>query len=252
MTQGLINKHTWQRTVVHNHLHIPLHTTQTDGTSKLQRGERKWNMASNLDVGTRYNWLERLSEICHNHLRRRTFCYFVTFAAGLQKSAESRSDRLNDSERHTSCSCLPLRVCFLRLHVGDGASLQSLRPSAPGFALRSAAGQAVGPLPDAAHQRQGFATALLQGDVRHVPVWKADLRGARARVHEVNHTSGEGGFKDGRLWWVTWKMALQARSSASSRRSRSSQPLKYKTHGGRYWVRSAANSCRSSRRRKKV
>lgn len=37
-------------------------------------------------------------------------------------------------------------------------------------------------------------------------------------------------------------MALHVLSNASSRRSLSSQPLKYRTHGGRKWVLSAANS----------
>lgn len=149
MTRGLINKHTWQ---------------QTDGTSKLQRGERKGNMASNLDVGTRYNWLERLSEICHNHLRRRTFCYFVTFAAGLQKSAESRSDPTqwlwtpHVLQLPATASLLPPSICWWREEFAEPASVStrvraalchgpSCRPaarrctSAPGLRCSASAGR---------------------------------------------------------------------------------------------------------------
>lgn len=84
------------------------------------------------------------------------------------------SDRLSDSESPAAAS-----------HRESVFQHACVRPSAPGFALSSAAGQAVGPLPHAAHQRQGFAAALLQGGVRHVPVRKADLRGAKERAHDL-------------------------------------------------------------------
>lgn len=44
------------------------------------------------------------------------------------------------------------------------------------------------------------------------------------------------------VYLPTWKMAFHVLSNTSSSRSLSSQPLKYNTHGGRNWVRSAANS----------
>lgn len=47
----------------------------------------------------------------------------------------------------------------------------------------------------------------------------------------------------------TWKMAFHVLSNTCNNRSLSSHPLKYKTHGGRNWERSAANSYTQNSRR---
>lgn len=125
--------------------------------------------------------------------------------------------------------------------------------SAPGFTLGSASGQTVSPLPGALHQGEGLTTTLLHRCIGHLFVGKVNLWTVKTRVRvqpDGQPMAAVVGFKllyadilgNQMFVWITWKMSFHVLSNTSSSRSLSSHPLKYKTHGGRNWVRSAANS----------
>lgn len=126
----------------------------------------------------------------------------------------------------------------------DGSSAGRLScPSAPRFPLGSASSQTVCPLPGALHQLQSLPTALLHQRIKHVFMEKVHLW--THHNHEASHTLSE---HVSSLHPLTWKMAFHALSNDSRRRPLSSQPLKYRTHGGRNCVRSAANSYQQNSR----
>lgn len=120
--------------------------------------------------------------------------------------------------------------------------------SAPGFPLGSTSGQTVSSLPSVAHESQRLAAALLEGGIQHlfvgeVHLWEVGIHQG-AQPHALpGHDTGQKLKVMKRFKVPTWKIAFHVSPRASSRRSLSLQPLKYKTHGGRYWARSDANSC---------